>query len=64
MQTDAQGYTEREWEKLFGDRNRDDGAQTAHSAAFDDESYCDECGSEVDYSDGSKHGRCNCEEGS
>lgn len=26
----------------------------------DDESYCEGCDQTVDYSDGSKHGRCGC----
>ncbi len=26
-----------------------------------DETYCESCDQTVDYSDGSKHGRCGCE---
>ena len=61
--TDRLGYTEREWEKVWNAQSRDDGAQTAHCSRFDDEDYCEGCDSTVDYSDGSKYGRCNCDAG-
>lgn len=28
-----------------------------------EDDYCEGCDSEVDYSDGSKHGKCKCDEG-
>lgn len=40
---------------------QNDGAQTAHTSKFDDESYCEICDQAVDYSDGSKYGKCGCE---
>jgi len=54
--------TERQWDRLWSEKSQDDGCQTAHVSKFDDESYCEACDSEVDYSDGSPHGKCKCDE--
>ena len=61
-QTDRMGYTERQWESLWSDRSQNDGCQTAHTSICDDEDYCENCDQTVDYSDGSKHGRCGCDD--
>ena len=60
-QTDGLGFTYRQWENLWSSRSQNDGAQTAHCSKFDTEDYCEICDQTVDYSDGSKYGKCGCE---
>lgn len=61
-QTDRLGYTERDWENLWSSASQNDGAQTAHVSALDDESFCEICDQPVHYSGPSdRHGSCGCE---
>jgi len=45
-------------ERLWDSEKRNSPYSTV--ADVQDESYCEGCDSEVDYSDGSKNGRCAC----
>jgi hypothetical protein len=60
---DATGHTESQWENFWSSKSQNDGCQTAHVSAFDDESYCENCDSPVHYTGpNDAHGTCNCEE--
>jgi hypothetical protein len=57
MHTDGMGYTEREWETLW---NSETATSTVHRAAFDDETFCEVCDQDVDYSVDTVNGTCGC----
>lgn len=57
--TDGMGYTEQEWERMW---NSETATSTVYRPGDDDEDFCENCQSDVVYSDGYPHGACNCEE--
>lgn len=51
---------ETEAARLWNSERRDSPYSTVADPYADDD-YCEGCDSTVDYSDGSKHGRCECD---
>jgi hypothetical protein len=53
--------SEREWDALFSEKSRNDGAQSAHTHHCEDLNYCEGCDSPVVYNGpDDHHGTCGC----